>query len=446
MSPQWAEMARAAERTARERYRAGVRRKPWDLLLRGPLGFFRRWFLGLGILRGRQGLRDCWWGALADMEEVRWLGRLGHEIGGGASRGPVAERLRSLRRRLVIGLASLLLPKRAGSIPPLASIRKVLAIRTDERVGNLVLTTPLLRALKLGLPHAELHLLSSLPGASAIVGRHVDRVIPLEKRWSLRLPWRLAALFCALRRERYEVILEAGHWSEASLTALLLARLARGGAVIGHDRQDASRFLSHPVRHDPSNSVEVPARLELLQPLGLVPRGLEPETELGSNTAAARALLGSLGIESPFALLNPGARLADRRWPPASYAAVAQGLSVRGLSVLVVWGPGEEPLARAIAQASGAKLAPPTDLALFAALARLARICVSNNTGPMHLSVAVGTPTVGVFLSGDASRWKHLLAFFEVAEPASDADAEAVLAACGRLLERTATFSRPALG
>ena len=173
-SPQWVELARVAEQTARERYKAGARRRPWDLL-RGPLGFFRRWFLGLGILRGRQGLRDCWWGALADIEEVRWLGRLGREIGGGAPRGPIAEALWSLRRRFVIGVASALLPKPTASIPSLASIRKVLVIRTDKRVGNLVLTTPLLRALKLGLPHAELHLLASAPGAPAIVTRHVDR-------------------------------------------------------------------------------------------------------------------------------------------------------------------------------------------------------------------------------------------------------------------------------
>ena len=52
----------------------------------------------------------------------------------------------------------------------------------------------------------------------------------------------------------------------------------------------------------------------------------------------------------------------------------------------------------------------------------------------MHLAVAVGTPTVGVFLSGDARRWRHELPAFEVAEPRGEGDAEAVLAACERIL------------
>jgi heptosyltransferase-3 len=436
-SLQWDELARAAERRARERYRAGVRTRPWDLL-RGPLGFLRRWLLGLGILRGWEGLRDSWFGARADAEEVRWLGRLEREIGGGAPRGPVSEALRNAGRRLVVGTASLLLPRPKADVPPLASVRKVLVIRTDERVGNQVLTTPLLRALKLGIPHAELHLLASARKASVVANRHVDRVVPFEKRLAFRRPWTLVALLRDLRHERYDVVVEAGHWSGASLTALLLARLVRGRVVVGHDRQDSDRFLSHPVQHDPANEVEIPAKLELLRPLGLLPCGLEPETELGSDTGPARAVLASLGLAPGLALLNPGARLADRRWPPTSYAAVARGLAARGLGVLVAWGPGEEPLARAIAQASGTRLAPPTDLALLAGLLRLARLCVSNNTGPMHLSVAVGTPTVGVFLSADATRWKHLLPIFEVAEPGSDEDAEAVLAACDRLLQRTA--------
>ncbi len=126
--------------------------------------------------------------------------------------------------------------------------------------------------------------------------------------------------------------------------------------------------------------------------------------------------------------------MADRRWPPAAHAAVARGLLERGLAVLVVWGPGEEGVARAVAESSQARLAPPTNLAELAGLLRRARLCVSNNSGPMHLAVAVGTPTVGVFLSGDARRWSHDLPIFEAAEPRDDADSGAVLDACDRLL------------
>jgi len=179
----------------------------------------------------------------------------------------------------------------------------------------------------------------------------------------------------------------------------------------------------------------VRAKLELLGPLALPSRGLAPETDLGADSALAEQVLAAAGVRRPYAVLNPGARMADRRWPPSAHAEVARGLIARGLGVLVVWGPGEEHLARKVAEGSGARLAPPTSLDELAALFRGARLCVSNNSGPMHLAVAVGTPTVGVFAAGDAARWGHELPFFQAAEPQSDADAAAVLSACDRLLE-----------
>ncbi len=357
-------------------------------------------------------------------------------MGGQRPRGALRERLRGVGRGLVVRLATLLFPTPRTALPPLASIRRVLVIRADERVGNQLLTTPLLRALKLGLPAAEVHLLAAARQAGVIATGHVDRVIPFEKRALFRRPWRFLALLRALRRARYDVVVEAAHWSGYSLTASLLARvLSAGGAVVGHDRGESARFLSHPVAHDRANGNEVRAKLELLRPFGLPPRGLEPETELGRDAAPARALLATLGLAGrPLAVLNPGARMADRRWPPEAHAEVARGLLARGFAVLVVWGPGEEPLARAVAEGSGAALAPPTDLPLLAGLLREAALCVSNNSGPMHLAVAVGTPTVGVFLSGDAARWGHELPSFAAAEPGAGNGSEAALAACDRLL------------
>jgi ADP-heptose:LPS heptosyltransferase len=322
-------------------------------------------------------------------------------------------------------------------MPELARVRRLLVIRTDERVGNQLLTTPLLRALKRGMPHAEVHLLASARHASVASRRHVDRVIPFEKRLAFRRPWRIVALLRALRRTRYDVIVEAGHWTEFSLTASLLGRLATGaGAVVGHARGDSPRFLSHPVEHDPANENEVQAKLELLRPFGLTPQGLAPETDLGRDPALAAQLLATMRVAAPYAVLNPGARLAQRRWSPEAQARVASGLAARGLATIVVWGPGEEGIARAVAETGAARLAPPTDLEALAALLRQARLCVSNDSGPMHLAVAVGTPTVGIFVASDAARWQHKLPLFAAAAPRGEDDAAEVLAKCDLLLSR----------
>jgi lipopolysaccharide heptosyltransferase III len=430
-------LARYAEQVSRERYREGRRWRPWDGL-RWPLAFLQRYVLWLGFLDGSAGLTLARLYAEYDADKARWLRRLEREIGGAKGRGALASWLRAAGRRVAITLAAALWPAPRRSIPPAPQIRKVLVVRPDERVGNQLLTTPLLRALAEGLPHARIHLLAAARQSAVLVSRRFDRVVPFEKRLAFRRPWRLVALLSALRRERYDVVIEAGHWSGFSLTASLLARIASGGsAVVGHLRGESARFLSHAVPHDPANVNEVQAKLELLRPFGILPRGLAPETDLGSDVAAADSLLAGVGVRGPYAVLNPGARMADRRWPPAAHAAVARGLLARGLAVLVVWGPREERVARAVAEGAGASLAPATDLEELACLLRRARLCVSNNSGPMHLSVAVGTPTVGVFLSDDARRWGHQLPSFEAAEPRGDGDSEAVLSACDRLLAAT---------
>ncbi|HSM91664.1 MAG TPA: glycosyltransferase family 9 protein [Anaeromyxobacteraceae bacterium] len=367
-------------------------------------------------------------------DDPRQRARLQAALSRGRGRGRLGSAARSAGRAVVLGVAGLLFPRQRAAMPAPGAVRKVLVVRTDERVGNQLLTTPLLRALKRGLPGAELHLLAPRQ-AAAILPPHVDRLWRWQKRDAFRAPHRLLTLLRALRRERFDVVVEASHWSAFSLTAVLLARLAGGRVTVGHDRGESARFLSHAVAHDPANGSEVPAKLELLAPLGLPPHGLALETGLGVDPAPARALLAATGLDGrPLAVLNPGARLADRRWPPEPYAEVARGLAARGLAVLVVWGPEEEPIAREIARLSGATLAPPTDLALLAGLMRAARLVVSNNSGPMHLSVAVGAPTVGVFFSGDSARWGHQVATFAAAEVRSPADHALVLGACDRLL------------
>jgi heptosyltransferase-3 len=355
----------------------------------------------------------------------------------GRQRGRWATLLREAGRAIVLALAKAVFPRPVVPIPDRERIRKLLVIRTDERVGNQLLTTPLLRALKLGLPAAELHLLAPRQ-AKAIEPPHVDRLWLWQKRDAFRAPHRFVALIRALRRERFDVVVEAGHWSAFPLTAVLLARLVGCRVTIGHDRGESASFLSHPVPHDPANGNETPAKLELLTPLGLPCQGLELETGAGLDSAPALALLAASGLaERPYAVLNPGARLADRRWPPEPYAEVARGLASRGLAVLVVWGPGEEPIAREIAELGHVTLAPATDLALLAALMRSARLVVTNNTGPMHLAAAVGAPTVGVFFYGDSTRWGHGVPTFAAAEVRSTADHAMVLEACDRLLAQS---------
>ena len=104
----------------------------------------------------------------------------------------------------------------------------------------------------------------------------------------------------------------------------------------------------------------------------------------------------------PIALITPGAGWGAKRWPPERYAAVAGRLAERGLHVVVNAGPGEEPLAAAIA--SGSTVSLTATLPQLIALTRRIALCIGGDTGPLHLACALGRPVVGIYGPTDPSR------------------------------------------
>ncbi|AEI68175.1 glycosyltransferase family 9 protein [Corallococcus macrosporus] len=290
--------------------------------------------------------------------------------------------------------------------------RKVLLVRPDNRVGEALLTTPLMRTLKANLqPAPEVHVLVHAKVARVLTGHpDADAIIPFDRR---RL-WlgAMAPGIAALRRARYDVVVDCANWESPSVTSALVSRLAGPEAVvIGPDLWPVSRLHSLPVPARSDTRNEAVQRTHLLTPLTNgtpMARGLSfREPAVGP---AIHAYLESLAGK-PAAVINPGGRLGPRRIPPMAFAAAARALVALGRVPIVTWGPGEEALARSVVDAApGAEFAPATNLDELAALMRAAGLTVCNNTGPMHLSVAVGAPTLAFFLRMDMERWGHAYA------------------------------------
>ena len=107
-------------------------------------------------------------------------------------------------------------------------------------------------------------------------------------------------------------------------------------------------------------------------------------------------------------VLHPGASAAARRWPPARWAAVARAERARGREVAVTAGPGEEDLARRVADAAELRpdaVRPGLDLEALAALIGVAGRVASGDTGVAHLAVAVGAPSVTLLGPLPATGW-----------------------------------------
>jgi ADP-heptose:LPS heptosyltransferase len=297
-----------------------------------------------------------------------------------------------------------LLPRKGGSAALLPDeVRSILVIRTDDRLGNLLLTTPLLGAIRRHFPAARLGVLCASRRAPVIEGTGLyDELWRFEKRDLFRRPWRFFSLLSSLRRARYQVAIDAGHFHAFSFTASALTLLCGAPVRIGHRRGDADRVFTHLVDRPNEGRYDAAVKLDLLAPLGVVdPECLPLRTALGATRAAEFAgLMGDRAL-----LVNAGGRKDDHRVSGDLLAEAAATLSDRlGLTPFVVFGPGERELAeRTIGR--GAKLLPDTDLEGLAAAMRAARIVLTSDSGPLHLAVAVGAPTVAIFRKADTARW-----------------------------------------
>ena len=208
-----------------------------------------------------------------------------------------------------------------------------------------------------------------------------------------------------LRRNRYDIAIDL----QGLIKSALLARSSGAPRVIGFSTsyaREAAARLFYTETHNPGRGglydpretrhvVEI--NLGLLERIGIPVA--KPEFPIKAvDSPLARHAADRTGGQ--YALLNPGAAWPNKRWPPERMGAVAAALRDRhGLMSVILWGPGEEPLAReAVAASSGAAITiDNTTIADVVALARGAAVMVSGDTGPTHIAAAVGTPLVGIY-------------------------------------------------
>ena len=145
---------------------------------------------------------------------------------------------------------------------------------------------------------------------------------------------------------------------------------------------------------------------EVLAPLGVTAPG---RTHLHlSDRARADAAAVLDGVRGPVVAIAPGATGATKRWAPERFARVADALAVEGASIVLAGGPGDaEAFAAFRAAASGRIAADLSSLSVEGLAAALARVdlLVSNDSGPVHVAAALGTPVLAIFGPTSPVRW-----------------------------------------
>lgn len=285
----------------------------------------------------------------------------------------------------------------------MAGARSFLIVRLGA-LGDIIHAVPAVAALRAACPDARIDWLVEAKHREIVdLVTSVDRVVPLEGR-TLKA-W--LACGAGMRRARYDVALDL----QGLMKSAVLARLSGATRVIGfsiwHLREKSARPWYSETQAEPDGQTAphvIQKNLRLLETVGVHDTTVRFPLAATESAALAQVRAEARG---PFALINAGAAWPNKRWPAARYGEVAAFLrEVRGLAPFVLWGPGEEGLAREVvaASAGAARLGPPTGVGDLLALARGAALMISGDTGPLHIATAAGTPTVAIFGPTDPAR------------------------------------------
>jgi heptosyltransferase-2 len=294
-----------------------------------------------------------------------------------------------------------------------------LLVRATNWLGDAVMTTPALAAVREGFPDARIVLLAR-PLVAELFRHHpdVDEVMLYERPGRHEGALGRLRLAGEVRRRRFDGALLL----QNAFDAAMIAFLARIPERAGYPTDGRRILLTVPVPLTPAilERHEVEYYLCLLDGLGVprpVPAALKlAVTEEERETMATR--LASFGIErgAPIVAINPGATYGSaKRWYPDRFAAVADALSAEwSARVVVVGSTAEAPLAGEIEAATRsplANLAGKTTVRELMALLSLSSFLVTNDSGPMHIGAALGVPLVAIFGPTDwrrTSPWTSL--------------------------------------
>jgi len=269
----------------------------------------------------------------------------------------------------------------------------VLVVRFSS-IGDVLLTTPLLRAIRQRHPGAHLTVLTKTAYAPLLTDNpRLDRVIAIGPGEAL------PALAARLRADRFTHLLDL----HQSLRSRALRVLVPGSWSTYPKHRMARSLLIHTKRDRYRARRSVAERyFAAARGLDVRPDGAPPEFFFGSDVEleAERWLAQDGMTHEAYVAAAPGAAHATKRWPLNQWRALLARLDARGVPVVLVGGDGDATMAEALrAERPGRTrtAAGRAGLQLTGALLKRAAVVVSGDTGAMHMASGVGTPVVALF-------------------------------------------------
>lgn len=301
--------------------------------------------------------------------------------------------------------------------PPILTMKrdtypKIFVLRSGA-IGDSILSTPALAALRKGFPASHITLIGD-PFSAPIFENSpdIDRLIAIDRK-AMPMPVYVFRLL-QLRLERPSLLIDMQGGARSAVQTALIG----GARRIGWQSRQTRSFTYTDHATDRKNVHFVLRQAELLKPLGIPPTEGEGPLRLvlsASERAQGRHLLEETGCppQKPYVILQATAgehKRSLKQWQPERFAALADRLQRElGLAVaLTGHGIDERPVIDQIlahAELPILDLFGKTSLRMFAALAAGSAMYIGCDTGPMHLAAAVGAPIVALFGPTDPVRW-----------------------------------------
>lgn len=289
----------------------------------------------------------------------------------------------------------------------LSSIKKILVVRQDDRIGNLILTTPLLSALRVNFPQAEISFLASRVFAELFSdSKLVDELLVLEKKRYIRNPLAFIQNIVKLRKKKFDLAFDCSDENHLSFGHGMWIYLSGAKYRVGHKRDGSDLFLNieippvNYIRHATDMNLDL---LRYLIPLNI--SGLPYLQVRNEEEEHIKDYLGNMRIrEEDFLVgINLGGT-GDKRWEIENFIELGNKLKEKkGLKVIYIWGPQEKEMVK------GLKMPGVLDKILplpkLSALLKSCDLFISSDSGIMHLSTAVGTPTLAIFIHSDPQKY-----------------------------------------
>ncbi|MBN1914055.1 MAG: lipopolysaccharide heptosyltransferase II [Candidatus Omnitrophica bacterium] len=288
-----------------------------------------------------------------------------------------------------------------SGVRPKNDFKRILIVRTD-RIGDVLLSTPAIRALRDSYPSAYIAMMTGPYAKEAVEGNpYLDEVIVYDKDHKHKSWMRSLKFSRNLKKKKFDLAVIL-HPSNRVHLVTFLAGIPRR---IGY-RRKMGFLLTDRIRHEKQSGEkhELEYNLDLLRHLGIPAqdKGLFMPIKEESE-AWAQEFLGQQGIgkKDKLIAIHPAASCPSKIWPGERFARTADLLAQKyGFKILVFSGPKDISLANNVAEQMNSQainLAGKTSVTQLASLLKRCTLFISNDSGPVHIASALGVPVISIF-------------------------------------------------